>query len=183
MRKFKILVIVLLCSLNTMFAQKSKKKIKVYKVWISKIDNSKIIKGNLYEVNDESLKIIGNRYSEIIVDVKDIHKIKIRKKGKIGKGAGIGALTGIATGALIGFVSGDDPDEIIDGGWLFGTYSSHGTSAGEKAAIWGVSLGAAGSIVGAVLGTKKEIFLIDGDIKKYQSHFDKLLSYSMNRKN
>jgi len=183
MDKFKITIIVLMCSLNILFAQKSKEKIKVHKVWISKIDNTKVIKGVLFEVNDEYLKIIDKHSKEIIVKASDIGIIKIRRKGKVGKGALIGGLTGLGTGALIGLASGDDPDRTVDG-WFFGdfTYTVHGTSAGTKAAIWGVTLGAAGSVVGAILGTKKEIFLIDGHTKRYQSHFNKLQNYSMSRK-
>ena len=82
MNKIKLSVIVILCSLNILFAQEPNKKFKVHKVWVSKIDNSKVAKGILLEANDESLIIIGKKNSEIIVNVKDIHKIKIRRKGK-----------------------------------------------------------------------------------------------------
>jgi len=180
MNKIKLSVIVLLCSLNVLFAQKSNEKVKAHKVWVSKIDNSKVVKGTLLEANDESLIIIGKKKTEIIV--KDIHKIKIRRKGKVGKGAAIGAATGVATGLVIGFASGDDPDKTVDGGWLFGTYTVEGTTAGEKATYWAVGLGIAGTVVGAAIGSKKEIFLINGDSSKYQMYFDEIQSYSMNRK-
>jgi hypothetical protein len=166
-------------------AQNTSKKVKVHKVWILKVDNSKDIKGVLFEANDSFLRIIDKNNSETIVNVKDINKIKIRRKGKIGNSAAIGALTGIATGALIGFVSGDDPvkkGSIDWGSWGERHYTNEGLKAGDKAIILGVSLGATGSIVGAIIGTKKEIFLINGDIEKYQSHFDKIQSYSMSRK-
>jgi len=182
MNKIKLSVIVLLCSLNVLFAQEQKKKFKVSKVWVSKIDNSKVVKGILLEANDESLIIIGKKNSEIIVNVKDIHKIKIRRKGKVGKGAGIGAATGVATGLVIGFASGDDPDKTVDGGWFWGTYIVEGTTAGEKATYWAVGLGIAGTVVGAVVGSKKETFLINGDSSKYQMHFDEIQTYSVNRK-
>ena len=141
-----------------------------------------MVKGILLEANDESLIIIGKKNSEIIVNVKDIHKIKIRRKGKVGKGAGIGAATGVATGLVIGFASGDDPDKTIDGNWLFGAYTVEGTTAGEKATYWAVGLGIAGTVVGAVVGSKKEKFLINGDSKNYLMHFDEIQTYSVNRK-
>lgn len=185
MNKIKLSVIVMLCSLNILFAQEPNKKFKVHKVWVSKIDNSKVVKGILLEANDESLIIIGKKNSEIIVNVKDIHKIKIRRKGKVGKGAAIGAATGVATGLVIGFASGDDPDKTVDGYFPYlgsYTYTVEGTTAGEKAAIWAVGLGIAGTVVGAVVGSKKETFLINGDSKNYLMYFDEIQTYSMNRK-
>ena len=181
----KLSVIILLCSLNFLFAQEPNKKFKDYKVWASKIDNSKVIKGILLEANDASLIIIGKKNSEIIVNVKDIHKIKIRRKGKVGKGAAIGAATGVATGLIIGFASGDDPDKTVDGFFPYlgsYTYIVEGTTAGEKAASWAVGLGIAGTVVGALVGSKKEVFLINGDISKYQMYFDEIRSYSLSRK-
>jgi len=185
MKKMKLSVIILLCSLNFLFAQEPNKKFKEYKVWASKIDKSKVIKGILLEANDESLIIIGKKNSEIIANVKDIYKIKIRRKGKGGKGAAIGAATGVATGLVIGFSSGDDPDKTVDVFFPYlgsYTYIVEGTTAGEKAASWAVGLGIAGTVVGAVVGSKKEIFMINGDTSKYQMHFDEIQTYSINRK-
>ena len=181
MNKIKLSVIVLLCSLNVLFTQETNKKFKVHKVWVSKIDNSKVIKGILLEVNDESLNIIGKKNAEIIIKIKDIHKLKIRRKGKVGRSAGIGAGIGAATGGIIGLVSGDDPDKTVDAGW-FGTWTVEGTTAGEKAVAWAVGLGITGTIVGAVVGTKKESFLINGDLGNYQTYFSEIQTYSMNRK-
>ena len=180
MNKIKLSAIVIICSLNILFAQEPNKKNKAYKVWVSRINQSEVLKGILLEVNAESLRVIGKNNSEI--SVQDIYKIKIRREGKIGKGAAIGAGIGAATGAIIGLVSGDDPDETVDGGWFFGTYTVEGTTAGEKAASWAVGLGIAGTVVGAVVGSKKETFLIKGDSKNYLMYFDEIQTYSLNRK-
>ena len=182
MNKIKLSVIVMLCALNILFAQEPNKKFKFHKVWVSKIDNSKVIKGILLEANDESLRIIGKKNSEIIVNVKDIHKIKIRRKGKIGSGAAIGAAIGVTTGVVIGLMSGDDPDKTIDANWFFDTYTVEGTTAGEKAVVWAFILGTTGTVVGAVVSSKKEVFMINGDSRKYLMHFDEIQTYSINRK-
>jgi len=58
-------------------------------------------------------------------------------------GAGIGALGGVASGALIGFASGDDPPGFL------------AMTASEKAAFAGASLGVAGLAIGAVVGALK----------------------------
>ena len=177
---FFTLISILFFFSSELQAQKTKNKIKYHKVWVSKVDNSNQIKGILYEVNSKSLKILDNHSNEIIIEVNDIETIKIRRKGKIGNGAAIGALTGIGTGALIGFMSGDDPDKTVDGGWFFGTYTVHGTSSGTKAAILGFSLGAVGSVAGAIIASKKDFFSINGDIKKYEAQVEKLRIYSAN---
>ena len=59
------------------------------------------------------------------------------------RGAGIGALIGVASGALIGFVDGDDPP-----GWF-------AFPAEAKALIYGVGLGGTGLVIGAVVGALK----------------------------
>ena len=75
-----LLCMILLFSIG-LHAQKSKNQNKVYKIWVSKVDNSKIIKGLLYEANDESLTIIDRHSVEISIDASNIGIIKIRKKG------------------------------------------------------------------------------------------------------
>jgi hypothetical protein len=162
-------------------AQNSKANTKYHKVWITKFDNTKNVRGILYEVSNKSLKILDNHSREIVIAANTIETVKIRRKGKIGKGLLIGALAGAATGAIIGLASGDEPDKIVDGGWLFGTYTAYGTTAGEKAGMLGISLGFFGGITGAILGTKKEKFQINGDIKKYEEHVKKLQNYSPTR--
>ncbi len=62
------------------------------------------------------------------------------------------------------------------------TLTVEGTTAGEKAASWAVGLGIAGTVVGAVVGSKKETFLINGDSKNYLMYFDEIQTYSVNRK-
>ena len=136
--KLVTLLSILLLFSTGLYAQKSKNKNKAYKVWVSKVDKSKIIKGLLIDVNDESLKIIDKHSIEISIDASNIKTIKIRKKGKIGNGVLIGALTGLVTGGLIGLVSGDEPNKTVDYGWPFGTVTHEGEKAGKKALLYGI---------------------------------------------
>jgi len=55
------------------------------------------------------------------------------------RGAGIGALIGVTSGAVAGYASGDDR------GWCC-------FSAGEKAVVYGVGLGISGLVIGSVVG-------------------------------
>jgi hypothetical protein len=67
-----------------------------------------------------------------------------RPRGKgAARGAGIGLLAGVAGGVLIGIASGDDERGLV------------AFSAGEKAAIYGIGLGALGTIGGAIVGASR----------------------------
>ena len=59
------------------------------------------------------------------------------------QGAGIGALAGVASGALLGFADGDDPPGFLS------------MTASEKAALGGATLGVAGLVIGTVVGALK----------------------------
>jgi len=177
--KITFLLVVLLLFSPGLQAQKTKNKNKSYKVWVSNIDNSTIIKGILYEVDDESIKVIIKHSREITIDASSIETIKIRRKGKVGNGILIGALTGLATGGIIGVVSGDDPDKTVDGGWLFGTYTVEGETKGEKALKYGIPLAFVGGGAGALIASKKEKFIINGNIENYKSQLEALRKYSI----
>jgi len=175
-----LLCMILLFSIG-LHAQKSKNQNKVYKIWVSKVDNSKIIKGLLYEANDESLTIIDRHSVEISIDASNIGIIKIRKKGKIGKGVLIGASAGFATGVIIGLVSGDEPDQTM--GSIFGAeVILEGATAGEKALGLGILMAVGGSGVGAIIASKKEQIFINGDMNTYKNNLEILKSYSMSNK-
>jgi hypothetical protein len=66
------------------------------------------------------------------------------------RGAGIGLVAGAVTGVLVGLVSGDDPCERDQ---FLGCFLAF--SAGEKAAMYGIALGAVGTIGGAVAGASR----------------------------
>ena len=178
MLKFKILILIVFCYSTMLFSQNTKTKKHIYKVWISKIDNSKVIIGSLYQVNDTSLKILSKKGQVNSLETNLIKSIKIRREGKIGKGILFGALTGLAVGGISGLISGDDPDTTTDFGTL-GTWTSEGTSAGYKATINGAIGALAGGGVGAVIATKKEELIISGDLETYKKHLEILKSYAI----
>lgn len=156
--------------------QKSKNN-EVHRVWVSKVDNSKIINGLLYEANDESIQIIDKQGIKIHIDASNIGIIKIRRKRKVGNGILRGAMAGFGTGALIGFASGDDPDRT---GNFFGEYTIEGTKAGQKALVLGIIGAFTGSGVGALIASGKEKISINGDINTYKTNLEKLRSIQVN---
>jgi hypothetical protein len=135
-----------------------------YKTWITLSPDQSKLKGFLYEKNDSSVIIREGfknfremasqeiTYDDLLnlpldyssIPITNIDKMKARKKGRVGRGVFIGALTGFAVGGLIGAISGDDPPD---------TYMA--LTAGEKALILGMPLAAVGAGVGGLLGSFK----------------------------
>ena len=83
------------------------------KLIVTKKDGQQI-QGELITVKPNSLLLLNTEGKDVSVDIADIKVIKIVKKSKFWKGAGIGlsiaALTGVVAGT-IGAIKGDSLDE------------------------------------------------------------------------
>ena len=94
-----------------------------------------------------NLKALSEKQGFVINEqLMQLQKEK-EQKGGFGRGAWIGALIGLGTGALAGLISGnDDPNTFL------------AMTAGEKALILGTLGGAGGAIIGGIIGlaTKKK---------------------------
>ncbi|WP_242120517.1 hypothetical protein [Aestuariivivens sediminicola] len=149
-----------------MNAQTKTKKIRTYKVWITMLDGSEE-KGMLYSADEEFLKISkSNTLDEsnvTAIHAGTIDVIKIRRKGKVGKGALIGGLSGIGASVLIGATTDDDN---------FFTRE-------ESAAIAGIVLVPLGTGIGALTGTKRELIPVNGNLKNYLRWLTTIQSYSL----
>jgi hypothetical protein len=98
-------------------------------------------KGELIAVKQNSILLLGS-YSgaDISIDVPDIKTIKIVKGSGALPGLAYGFLIGGAVGAAIGLASGDDAPHFVR------------FTAGQKALIAGAVLGAAGGVIGLIVG-------------------------------
>ena len=117
----RILIHVLFIIFLVMHANAQEKATKkhMYKAWVKKTDRSSRLIGALYEVQDTKLLISNslklkdydlNQFEYQDVYAHEIEKIKLRRKGKVGRGILMGAAFGLVTGAIIGkFVDSDDP--------------------------------------------------------------------------
>jgi len=94
-------------------------------------NDGQVLKGELIAVKQNSVLLLSPEGADVSVDIKDIDIIKIAKKSKVLKGAGIGFLAGAGIGALLG---GADPD--TEG----------------MALIWAGIFGAAGLLIGTIVG-------------------------------
>ena len=104
------------------------------------------IKAELLTVkNNEIILMDSFDMSGITLKADEIQKITVTKKSSVFKGIGLGLVIGGGSGALIGFASGDD-----DSGWFRWT-------AGQKALMGGIGLGAVGLLTGGILGAIKGI--------------------------
>jgi hypothetical protein len=156
--KTKLIFLLILSSViifhSDCFSQAKKKK--VYKAIIATNLQTKKMEGILQEVRDSSIIIVSNN-KEVEIPSTAIQEIKIRRVGSVGRGALIGGLVGLGTGAIIGFVGGDEA-----GAPYF--------SAGEMAVIDGIALGMLGATIGALSGlSDKEKITINFDPYRFQN--------------
>ena len=172
------IVMVLLLVAPNICAQNKTKKIIVYKVWVTKMDGSKV-RGFFYAADAQGVTISKSKTPDesnlLLVEAENIRLIKMRRKGAVGKGAGIGFLSGAAFGAIIGYASGDDGLRCTS--TVIGTLCFEGSTAGEKAIIEAIGLGIIGSGVGAIVGTSKKKIHIDGNIETYRIQLNSLTNY------
>ena len=103
---------------------------------------------------------------------KEIAKIKVRRKGKIGRGAALGAGIGVVTGVILGFIQGDDPG--CEGCWF-----EWKLTAEEYALGYSMLLAPTGALTGAVIGSKSRKFEIRGNVEAYLDQLPELQKYTV----
>lgn len=159
-----LLILMLIYTLPTVKAQ----KIKQYKTWVTLTNDTKAI-GILYSADKNGILIMREDLTQANIDSKTIEVIKLRRKGSVGRGVWIGALSGATAGAVTGYASGDD-----EPGWFSAT-------AEEKALGHGLLLAFPGAGVGAIFGSGKTTFLINGDDDTYLAKLAEIKKYSLNK--
>lgn len=104
-------------------------------------EGGRIVRGELLEVEGESLVILDNEnMAKSSQNIRELRRIVIEKKSSFLKGMGLGLLVGGGGGAALGLLSGDD-----ERGWFSFT-------AGEKALMGGIGFGLLGALAGGILG-------------------------------
>lgn len=180
MKFVNVIALIVLCSLNSLNAQDTIQKIKIYRTWVSLNSEPFKIKGVLYEIKDSSILVSSSvviqdystdKFEIVKLHINNINTIKTRRNNNIGRGILIGALTGFAVGGLTGLVSGDDPPDSF---WPW--------TAGEKAIIIGSSLAVCGAGIGGGIGLIKVRIPINGSINSYNRNKNKLVEYPIKKK-
>ncbi|MGI9531681.1 hypothetical protein [Lutimonas sp.] len=166
-----ITMLLFLTSLNVTNAQK--KKGRTYKTWVEISQTNLKYKGQLIQLKDSSIVIqFWQETKTMEIPVKEIHKLKFRKKGAIGMGAGIGAGVGILTGAIAGIADGDDPPAE--------TWFQFSSTAEEKATGGAITLGILGAATGSVIGSIKKKFTLNATQENYNRFKPDLNKYLAN---
>lgn len=157
-------VLTLVFALSTAYAQ----KVKTYKAWVTLSDDTRM-KGTFYAAETDALILMGEDLDEIKIDPKIIKTIQIRRKGRVGRGVWIGALSGVVVGGIAGYASGDDEP---------GFFSS---TAEEKALGNAILLSFPGAGIGALIGSARTIFAINGNYQTYLNSLSELEKYALHR--
>jgi hypothetical protein len=150
-------LLTLVFALTTTNAQ----KVKMYKIWVTTVNQDQF-KGTLHAANQDELVILGENFTELKFVPENIQGIKVRRQGKVGKGAWMGAVSGAVIGAVIGFSSTEDAYITQGGGALFG----------------GLIGGSVGTLFGAVIKSGREKILINGNKDAYLSLLPRLQQYA-----
>ena len=144
---------------NKPFIKKSG-KIKIYKTWVTFMNNSLKYKGVLYEVNDSSITLSSsveiNDYFEnnpetMTFQVINIKIISTRRNRNAVRGIWIGAVSGFGAAFLAGFIG--DRGNIYSGG----VYTF----------FFGIPMAAIGAGIGAIIGSVPFSIPIHGDMNRY----------------
>jgi hypothetical protein len=180
--KYPILaVLILICSIHVLVAQDNNPKNRKYQTWVILGGDSLVVKGRLGDVKDSAITLtpsivvrpngqkIGES-SQADISYKDIHLVKVRRKGSIGTGILLGAVGGFVVGGLIGFIEGDDPPQQL---FAF--------TAEEKAIMYGLPLAACGGALGAIPGALKISINIDGKYDNFDKSRKRLKSFAINQ--
>src|SRR5687767_9706133 len=166
-------IILVLLSASTMYASKAQQdsaiteKRQIPSMARVKTTYGKVLKGWLYNINDSQVVLLDQkiRYPKIpdqgksmplyLVRADQIESMSLRKKNSVSKGFWIGLGTGILTGAVIGFISGDDPpcdpNEPDFFGIGYALCTAFRQTAFEKALTGALGLGTAGGLTGMLL--------------------------------
>lgn len=154
----------------------------IYNTKISFTNGKHLMKGVLYAVNDSSVLVSNSlvkkdystgKFELSKISFNEIDLIKIHRKNSVGRGIWIGALTGFATGGLIGWMSGDDPPPVP------GSFTFMRLSAGDKAKMYGSLLAVTGALTGGLIGVLEHKIPINGSMGNFNRNKSRLKKYTL----
>ncbi len=163
MKGFWIYILMVLSISYSAYAQEQKVKVKVYKVWVEKIDGA-IVKGFLHSATMESFIVNTDKDldapNHITIEPKRISKVTVRRKGKVLVGAAVGLIAGTVAGGLV-----NQEGSLVD---TTGINSLTGATMG----LLGTGLGA------LITSAGKKTIVIYSSLDLYREHLEKLQAYS-----
>ncbi len=145
------------------YAQEKKVKVKVYKVWVEKIDGV-MVKGFLHSATMESFIVNTEKDLDapnlITVEPKHISKVTVRRKGKVLIGASVGLIAGTVAGGLLN----------QEGSWVDTTGIN---------SLTGATMGLLGTGLGALITSAgKKTLVTYSSLELYKEHLSAFQQYS-----
>lgn len=155
------------------------KNVKFHRAWVKTMEGKKH-KGFLLEADSTFITLVKHprRHSNVrwTLPIGNIDMLKIRRKGRVLRGAGIGFLVGAFSGFMIGYLDGDDPP-CDKPGWGCLLYVQ--STAEEKGFMGAVLLSLPGAITGAIIGSGRKKYQLHGKIETYKQHTSTIRTYSI----
>jgi hypothetical protein len=178
MKTLALITVSLLCLIQLIQAQNDSIIFrKAYQTWIYPMDKSRMSGGIIFEIKDSSM-LISDKYSQTDyelgkfkitkVDASSIDIIKVRKKGNVGVGLGVGAAAGILIGGTLTAVlaSSEKKNTEEEVGSAFGVLGA--------VCLTGLCVG-----IGAAVGSAKQTIHIKGNQELFTQNKSELNSFSI----
>lgn len=176
-------VLIVLLFFTFSAGQSQSKKQTVYRTQVTTHNGSQLV-GVLTQLGDSSLQFVpltqfkkGQLSGDPVLHtypVKEIYSLRIRKKGAVARTALISGLVGFAVGAVVGWMTYEDPCAYSSGGY-FGCVDILGES-GTIVAV-GISGAASGAAIGALAGSINKRYYLRGDFENYRQMRSDLSQY------
>ena len=169
--------LLILLTFTTVHPQRTKH----YKVWVTLMNDTKV-KGVLFSANEEGILLLDYNLVDTMAYLNQakIDVLKFRRKGNVGKGAWIGAVSGATLGAIIGFAGGEEESETVCLPFLV-CVETDPPSAAENALAYGIGLAVPGTAIGALIGSGRKKYELNGDSSKYLGYLQELRTYALHQ--
>jgi hypothetical protein len=169
------------------YGQKDKPNIKKWhRAKVIGLDNTKHI-GIIASLNDSTVSLINFEkvrfilipgQDTLLIQVKNIDRIKLRRKGAIGIGMATGILVGSVTGGILGYTLYTEC--VPDPSAPYGTDCSFDGLAQGLSTAGGTIVGlGAGAVIGAFMGSINRTIKIRGSLVTYQAKKKKLTRFQL----
>lgn len=139
---------------------------KKHQVWVHLKNDLGLYKGLIHATSPTELIVRARRKPQIdTFHYSDLQLIETRPKKRVSNGTLIGSGVGLAFGIIVGKAVGESNTDTSGEAGIFTVFE-----AVEKASyvFTGASIGMmSGGAVGALIGSKKDEFIIDGDKKNF----------------
>ncbi len=162
MKKFPLLFLIFILSINFTLAQDSTLTFTPSVAWVFKTSGKRIETGVFHSVKDSSISIMSTYYDrrnpiELEFDIRNIEMLKVRRKGNVRMGIVVGAVSGAIIGGLIGFNYFNDESGNL-------TLLSNES----KTFMTGFLGAGAGALLGSLIGSVKVLYPINGKMENYE---------------